>query len=71
MKTKWIDVRVQLPAIDEYVLWLYDNGSIIHDHIDKDWNNEFLQFFLSGGQARLLRGRIIAWMHVPEYPNFK
>lgn len=57
----WIDITKQLPEIDEFVLFAYDNGCIFQGHIDKDMDGEYLIQWLKGTK---LTGPITHWMRI-------
>jgi hypothetical protein len=61
---EWIKVEEQLPLEDEYVLWIFENGKVIHE-CTYDFDEEYMKFFLSGGGCKKYRGRITHWMRVP------
>lgn len=54
---------LNLPDIDKPALWLYDNGMIGHDDIDKDENPQTIFKFLNPG----INPRITHWCY-PIYP---
>ena len=64
----WISVKDRLPEIDDYVLWIHENGSIFQECIDKDWDKEYLQYFLNGFGIKEVAGPITHWMPSPESP---
>lgn len=62
-KTKWMYCKDAMPTEDEYVLWLYANGFIFENCIDKD---DDVVEFLKGSETS---GPVIAWMPLPEVPD--
>jgi hypothetical protein len=62
----WIKIEERPPEIDQSVLFLYENGTIIHSHIDKDLDEETLSMFLKGS---IYTGPIVGWVE-PKYPEF-
>lgn len=62
----WISVADRLPAIDEYVIWRYACGNIFQECIDKDWDKEYLDYFLSGYGLKEISGPITHWMRIPR-----
>lgn len=58
---EWIDITKQLPEIDEFVLFIYDNGCIFQSHIDKDMDGEYLTQWLKGTKST---GPITHWMRI-------
>lgn len=59
-------VKDVLPKIDEYVLWIHENGSMFEEAIDKDWDNEYLKYFLEGYGRKEVCGPILFWMRKPK-----
>lgn len=66
--SEWIKVEDRLPEEEEYVLWIFENGSVIHECI-YDFDKEYLQNFLSRRMCKETRGRITHWMPVPPLPK--
>jgi hypothetical protein len=67
-KDRRISVNERLPQLDEYVLWIHENGFIFYDAIDKDWDNKYMEYFLGGYGRKERCGRITHWMK-PEAPK--
>lgn len=65
---QWVSVKDNLPEIDQYVLWLHENGFIFHEAIDKDWSPRIVKYFLAGRNMAELMGPITHWM-LPELPT--
>ena len=67
---KWIPIESSLPDHDEYVLWYHQSGKIIQEAIDKDWDKEYLNYFLSGYGEKELSGPVTHWKreHGPNAP---
>lgn len=61
-KTAWNDLST-LPNDDHYVLWKYENGSVIYADINHDMDDEDIKYFLSGYKHT---GPIVGWMEIPE-----
>ena len=58
---QWVSVKDKLPEIDEYVLWIWENGFIFYECIDKDWDRDIIEMFL-GGYKSEIHGPITHWM---------
>lgn len=57
---KWISVKDQLPAYDEFVLWACDSGYMFVDHLDKEMSVELL----------VSKGLVIThWCQLPPLPK--
>lgn len=67
---EWISVKDSLPEIDQYVLWVWKNGFIFMECIDKDWDRYNIDMFLSGYGSDV-HGPITHWMHSPEPPKIE
>ena len=65
---EWVSVKDRLPDYDDYVIWCYENGSMFFECIDKDWDSEYLTYFLDGSGHKESSGTITHWMPKPEYP---
>ena len=63
---KWIDIKERLPGIDEYVLWIHENGFVFEESIDKDWDKEYLDYFLGGYGHKETSGAVTHWMPIPK-----
>lgn len=64
---QWVSVKDRLPEIDQYVLWLHESGYIFYEAIDKDWDAEYMDYFLGGYGNKETSGPLTHWM-LPEAP---
>lgn len=60
---KWVPVSEGLPEIDQFVLWRFESGYILHGVMNKGM---LLDEFLGGDDVS---GKITHWMPEPEPPE--
>ena len=59
--------HMNIPEIDQYVLFLYESGGMFQGCIDKDMDADTIHRFVDGGENT---GPIVAW-GVIEMPRFR
>jgi len=69
ISTGWVGVHDSLPDIDEYVVWMHESGYVIYEAIDKDWDEEYMKYFLKGYGEGAISGPIILWLRLPQPPK--
>jgi hypothetical protein len=62
---EWIDIRDRLPDYDELVLWIFDDGIMLVDSLDKDGNPHLLGYSVEGFEVT----PATHWMPLPEPPK--
>jgi hypothetical protein len=61
---EWVSVKDKLPEIDEYVLWWHESGNVFQEAIDKDWDREYLDYFLGGYGNKETSGPLTHWTKI-------
>lgn len=61
---EWISVKTSLPDYDKYVAWCHESGYMFFEAIDKDWDSEYMEYFLGGYGNGETSGRITHWMSI-------
>ena len=67
----WRNPQKELPDFDEYALWVHESGFIFMKCIDKDWDEEYMNYFIGGYGNKETSGRLVGWMPGIIPPNFK
>ncbi len=66
MDFNWIPIDKELPEIDEFVLFLFENGYPFWDHLDKDYGKSELDRFFKGSEYT---GPVVAWARLPDFKH--
>jgi hypothetical protein len=64
---EWVDVTKRLPDTDRVVLWICESGGVFMEHVDKEWDKDYIKYFLKGNRYS---GKIVAWANSPSVPVF-